>query len=85
MRLGRLNLHPPRGSMGYIAGWEYETGYWRWALYWMPSPRGLVIIRSRSATGSIYHHFGASLVTPFGTLRLATQPAMPGMKKAKRT
>lgn len=83
MRIGRLDIHAPRGSMGSVAAWCYETGYWRWALYWMPTPRGLGVSRSRSVTGSIYPHFGASVVTPFGTLRLATQPPMPGMKKAR--
>ena len=83
MRIGRLNVHTPQGSMGCIAGWSYETGYWRWALYWDPLQRGFGASRARSVTGSIYPHFGCNVITPLGTLRLATQPAMSSMKKAR--
>ncbi len=82
MRVGRLSIHSRSGSMGRFAAWAYETGYWRWALYWMPTPRGFAVARERGAMGNVYPHFGMSVFTPFGTLRLATQPAMPGMKKA---
>lgn len=85
MRIGRLDFHAPQGSMGCIAAWSYETGYWRWALYWMPTPRGFGVRRALSITGSQYPYFGGHIITPFGTLHLATQPAMPGMKKARST
>lgn len=81
MRLGRLDIHEPRGSMGCFASWSYRrTGYWRWALYWDRGQRGFVLSRARSVTGSVYPHFGCSLVTPLGAIRLATQPAAKGLR-----
>ena len=83
MRLGRLRITAPRGSMGCVASWSYVTGYWRWALYWQPKPRGFLVRRARNAMGGVYPHFGMEALTPFGCLILATQPAMPSMKTVK--
>lgn len=83
MKLYRLRINRPQGSMGCFAAWAYVTGYWRWALYWQATPKGLWLARSKSVTGKNYPRFGGSLLTPFGTLTLATQPRMDGMKKAR--
>ncbi len=75
MKLGRLKIHKPIGSMGNFASWTgHMSGYWRWAFYWEPSFKGFGLIRSKSATGKNYPHFGGSLVTPIGAITLRTQP-----------
>lgn len=74
MKLGKLRINKPKGSMGCFAAWQRENGYWRWALYFETKIKGWKIYRSRSATGSIFPHFGGGVTTPFGTIRLATQP-----------
>lgn len=84
MKIGRFKIHPPHGSMGCIAEWSYVTGYWRWALYWSSACKGFGIQRTKNITGSNYPHFGLSVLTPLGTLRLATQPPMPSMKNYER-
>lgn len=80
MTIGSLWVGNPKtlgGNMPCFASWRHRNGYWRWALYWFSDERGLNFYRARSVTGAYFPHFGCSLVTPLGTLRLATQPPWP--------
>lgn len=73
MTINRLWVGRPsalRGNMPCFASWRYANGYWRWALYWSREERGFGFRRARSLTGN----FGCYVATPFGTIRLATQP-----------
>ena len=79
MRLGRLEITKPRGSMGCFAAWQYETGYWRWALYWRRHPyRRFKISRARSI------HRGLDVTLPWGELTVLVQPFMAGMVRRKK-
>ena len=77
MRIGNLEITKPTGSMGCIAGWVHPGGYWRWALYWNPRIKGLGWLNVKPVAGPRYRCFGGELLTPFGTLRIATQPPWP--------
>jgi hypothetical protein len=78
VRIGRLEITKPRGSMGCFAAWQYETGYWRWAMYWRSYPyRRFGIGRGRSIHRSI------EAITPWGELTLVIQPFMAGMARLR--
>lgn len=80
MTIKKLSIYMPVGSMGNFAAWRHRNGYWRWALYFDATQRGLGFHRARSANGgggkpgTYYPHFGCDITLPFGTIRLATQP-----------
>ena len=93
MTISRLSIHGPQGTMGLFASWRHINGYWRWALYFDKTHKGLSLSRARSASwispttgekmgGGIFPHFGGELVTPLGAIYLATQP--PWRVKSKK-
>lgn len=94
MKIGRLFLGIRRtsemASRNYtIAVWAYETGYWRWAVWWSPptSWRNLFRIpRIRPSMNSgrcwrVGGHVSFWWVVPIlGNFQFSTQPRMDSMK-----
>lgn len=94
MKIGRLFLGMARtNEMAYrnytVASWAYETGYWRWAMWWAPfaSWRKAVClprIGPGMASGtkwSVGTMVSFWFVVPFiGSFSVTTQPRMDSMK-----
>lgn len=97
MRIGRLFIGAQRTSemhsVNYsIASWTYQTGYWRWAIFWSPpkSWRAAFCLPRMGpswASGTRWFisprwtSIGCWLRLPLiGGLSLHTQPAFEAMK-----
>ena len=96
MRIGRLFIgavrtNHSRGPEYVVASWAYETGYWRWALFWTVANGWREAFRlprfgpCKEQGTKWFGYWGVTsfsgwLILPFaGMFALSTQPPMPSM------
>lgn len=89
MKIGRLRLGPQRTNEDNrftLAGWEYETGYWRWCLDWRFPLKGWSLERwgwPRLYWRSGRYWHGSLYLPVLGAIGLSGQPAFEAMRYRK--
>ena len=98
MRIGRLFLGASRTNemschRYTVASWSYETGYWRWAIWWTKPATLRELFRvprigpgmaggTRWSVGAMAS--GWAVLPVLGSLSFTTQPLMESMKHFRR-